>query len=275
MEPFLYFKPKECFDWSPIWELESEDIVLDNDALLYETAQNQINEQYYLDAESTLKELIDSFPGSIYAESALKDLLSINESLYQDYTTLNYYYLNDSTVANTANLKKLGKNLANMCLVLDQNYSDALVGYYDNFTDSISYFDSIITLINIEHVNYLIEGNTNFKSNGNINNFVIAFNNVYLKKITNLEKKLFLNLNEQNQNKLSMNHLGSLKYNLPNPVKTSSLIYYELLVEGFVSLRIYNSMGQVVKIFDLGNKQKGQQIFSFEKENLSKSIYIC
>jgi hypothetical protein len=73
-------------------------------------------------------------------------------------------------------------------------------------------------------------------------------------------------------NNLSANKFG-LGQNYPNPFSQSSLISYQLPDDGFVSLKIYNSLGKEVAILVNSNQTQGSHTIEFSAENLTSGMY--
>ncbi len=275
IHPEIHFSPIECFDWDPEWYLTTSSAIPDETEILYETAQLQIDQGNYSNAQTTLIQLINTYPSSHYAETGLKDLIIIENSLGQNYQSLYSYLLNDTTILNNENLEKLGKSLANKCLILEGEYTDALNNYYDILNDSISYHDSLITLINIEYVNYLIENNVGLKSGGNQTINMKTYTDDFHYENINYYNRLLLNMpNESLLSKLKKLKNGELLQNFPNPFTASTNIYYKLLEPGIVEIKIYNYIGQLVISSDLGYKNKGSYNYILENPGLSEGLYI-
>jgi len=62
-------------------------------------------------------------------------------------------------------------------------------------------------------------------------------------------------------------------YNAPNPVSSITTIYYELPVDGHVSLQIYDLLGREIKTLVNGIKQAGYHNIGFDAAALQKGIY--
>jgi uncharacterized lipoprotein YddW (UPF0748 family) len=69
-------------------------------------------------------------------------------------------------------------------------------------------------------------------------------------------------------------HTYDLKQNYPNPFNPSTSIQYSIAEPGFVSLRIYNTLGQEVAVVVEGELVPGQYTAEFEASRLSTGIYI-
>lgn len=70
---------------------------------------------------------------------------------------------------------------------------------------------------------------------------------------------------------------GDMKYNItnfPNPFNPATKIYYTIPLSGYVSIIVYNSLGQTVKELVNEFKNKGSHTADFNGSNLSSGIYF-
>ena len=65
----------------------------------------------------------------------------------------------------------------------------------------------------------------------------------------------------------------TLSQNFPNPFNPSTTISYSIPSSGFVNLRIFNSIGQVVKTLVNENKTEGTHEVIFDADDLTSGIY--
>jgi hypothetical protein len=76
----------------------------------------------------------------------------------------------------------------------------------------------------------------------------------------------------------SLNELPSnftLYQNYPNPFNNTTIIIYLLPIKNFISLRIYNSTGQLIKNIVNGLQQAGTYSIALNMEGLTSGVYLC
>ncbi|HEY3296056.1 MAG TPA: T9SS type A sorting domain-containing protein, partial [bacterium] len=66
----------------------------------------------------------------------------------------------------------------------------------------------------------------------------------------------------------------ALHQNYPNPFNPTTSIALDLVDNGFVSLKVYNLMGQEVASLVNGNLSSGRHIVSFDAASLSSGVYL-
>lgn len=65
-----------------------------------------------------------------------------------------------------------------------------------------------------------------------------------------------------------------LYQNFPNPFNPATIISFKLNQSGFVSLKVYNLVGQVVAVLVNENKEAGTYSIQFDASELSAGIYL-
>jgi len=65
-----------------------------------------------------------------------------------------------------------------------------------------------------------------------------------------------------------------LSQNYPNPFNPTTQIDFSVPVSGFVSLKVYNSLGQVVATIFEGHQQAGAYTVTFDGSGLSSGVYL-
>jgi alpha-amylase len=67
----------------------------------------------------------------------------------------------------------------------------------------------------------------------------------------------------------------TINSNFPNPFNPSTTISYEIPGDGFVSINIYNSIGQLVQTLQEENLGAGSHSISWDASDRSSGVYIC
>lgn len=86
-------------------------------------------------------------------------------------------------------------------------------------------------------------------------------------------------LNTESNGINSVNFSGNsddykLYQNFPNPFNPATIISYKINQSGFVSLKVYNLVGQVVSVLVNENKEAGTYSTQFDASELSAGIYL-
>jgi hypothetical protein len=66
-----------------------------------------------------------------------------------------------------------------------------------------------------------------------------------------------------------------MEQNYPNPFNSATAIRYTLSDRGFVSLRVYSVLGQLIATLRNGEQDAGHHTVTFEGTNLPSGIYVC
>ena len=65
-----------------------------------------------------------------------------------------------------------------------------------------------------------------------------------------------------------------LQQNYPNPFNPSTVISYQMTVNSFVSLKVFDALGREITVLDDGFRNVGTHTVSFDASNLSSGIYF-
>ena len=66
----------------------------------------------------------------------------------------------------------------------------------------------------------------------------------------------------------------ALTQNYPNPFNPSTTIKVSLARSGIMSLKIYNILGQLIKVVDQSNKAAGEYIYTINLDNFASGVYF-
>jgi flagellar hook assembly protein FlgD len=72
---------------------------------------------------------------------------------------------------------------------------------------------------------------------------------------------------------------NKLYQNYPNPFNNQTTIKYDLAEDTFVLINVFNSIGELVKVIDVGDQTPGQYVILWdgtndENESVSNGIYF-
>ncbi len=99
---------------------------------------------------------------------------------------------------------------------------------------------------------------------------------VYIDKVEGVDRfssnTVITDVEEESSNVLPLSY--SLSQNYPNPFNPSTRIKYSLETQGFVSLKVYNIIGQEVATLVNGFMKAGSHLVDFNASNLASGIYI-
>jgi hypothetical protein len=66
----------------------------------------------------------------------------------------------------------------------------------------------------------------------------------------------------------------SLEQNFPNPFNPSTIIRYNVPVESSINIRVFNSLGENVREFNIGSRQPGFYDLTFNSNGLTSGVYF-
>ncbi|MBR5631777.1 MAG: T9SS type A sorting domain-containing protein [Bacteroidales bacterium] len=112
----------------------------------------------YLDAQIMYKQVVENYPETVSAETALKSLLALEAQFGGEYLSLKEYYLTNNTIAADETLSHLASSLANKCDEKMENFTDAISWYEEILTSpETSFNDSIFAAIDLGDLYLRIE----------------------------------------------------------------------------------------------------------------------
>ena len=145
----------------------------------------------YASAKTSYREIATLYPNTNSALNALKKLLLIEGNDGEDYTGLQYYYLNDTTIQGNESLFALASSLANKCDELLENYAEAIAWYETIIEDEATpYNDSIFATIDLGNLYLRMEANGTKGVEGKLNQFVPKSAEAFAKQTDEALRKL-------------------------------------------------------------------------------------
>jgi parallel beta-helix repeat protein len=274
--PLSNLYPHTYYNYQPPWcppggELKSGDPIED----LYMGALDQMENGNYVEARNQFQQLIELYPTSPFAISAMKELFRNEKFALNDFAGLKQYFrTNDSIVADTT-LMHIGDKLANKCDVELENWIDAINWYEDMIINPLSFQDSIFAIIDLGYVYMLMENQVKSSYVGRLKEFKPETKEIYF-----AHKNYLLSLlpGERYEDKptvaVDKSSQGRLLQNVPNPFSETTQIEYILENEALVTITINDLTGKVLKQFNEGHKSKGAHKIDVIKKDLAPGTYF-
>ena len=104
----------------------------------------------YAMAKIVYRQVVDYYPHTTSAATALKTMLALEGVTGQDFSSLQRYYLTDTTIMSDTTLHKLASSLSNKCDEILGNYSKAIAWYENVITNpNTTFCDSIFATIDL------------------------------------------------------------------------------------------------------------------------------
>ncbi|MDD4848469.1 MAG: hypothetical protein PHR53_06885 [Bacteroidales bacterium] len=262
------------FTYSPMWCPSGEIINSQSNAeYLYASATANANAGNYSMAQTSYKEVIDNYPTSDYAPSAMKELYRIEDSVGNDFFTLKNYYQTNDTIKEYENLSKLSQTMSNLCDIKLQNYSDAVNWFEERIINPPSFQDSIFAVVDLGYL-YLQMEEVGAKAIGSLKQFIPKSKKKYDVHRSELLALLPAQIEDQHYAINSSAKQGILIQNHPNPFSSSTKFQYSIENEAFVTILITDHYGKIIKKLEHGKKMKGLYEVSFKNTTFASGIYF-
>ena len=155
----LYTNSNTGYEYTPCWNMG---ICMDDDlsgaGRLLSEADSLNNIGEYARAKTVFMLVVENYPNTICAETALKSLLILEAFAGNHYDTLKSYYQNNIVITSDENLRHLASSLANKCDEKLENYNEAIAWYENVLMDpNTSFNDSIFAAIDLGDLYLKIE----------------------------------------------------------------------------------------------------------------------
>ncbi len=268
--------PHTDFLYEPTWCPGGSSTETNIAEQMYIEGKEQFMSNQFTASKTTFILLIDLYPETEYAVSAMKDLINLEKFATNDYASLKeYYQTNDSIQANTI-LQKLAISLSNDCDVKLENWPDAINHFESIINDPENLEDSIFAIIDLGYVYYLME-NSGYKSahSGQLTQYKPKSKEQFFDHRDYLLSLLpGDNMSAPMKGNIAELKEGELLQNIPNPFIGSTQIWYKLDNESTVQLNIYNYTGQLINTINEGTKTKGKHYVDFNANGLKNGVYF-
>ncbi|MCX6252670.1 MAG: T9SS type A sorting domain-containing protein [Bacteroidetes bacterium] len=245
------------------------------DEAMYNTAVNNVDSGYYVEAMNLFQLLVETYPKSEYAKASMKAMIETESLASNDFSSLKVFYqTNDSILADTS-LTQLGEVLANECDIQLHDYPDAISWYENRIQNSTDPNDSVFAIIDLGHL-YTIMDTTGKRPTfiGSMPQYkpesrakYVAYRDSLLSLLPFPKKPLKKSISDL-QN-------GKLLQNIPNPSSSSTDFYLMLHGAKYANIKIYDTWGQLKQVIPITNLIDGTQKITINTSNLPSGIYEC
>jgi len=250
--------PSEALYWDPVWDCtgKSASPPRGADETIFRSGLEYFANEDYPNAETTFKNLIETYPESRFALAALHELFALEHFTDNDFYKLYGYYTTFSS--SDSNLFETADFLATRCHVKERNWQPAINWYENRIENPPSYQDSIFAVIDLGNIHFLMENDTVGENGSKSNRCYYRLEKVKPESRQKYEENkatLLATLpqmkqseTEKSQNQtLYKNKKGVLGECVPNPTNGNTTIFYEIYTKGIAEIHIYNALGQIVK----------------------------
>lgn len=243
---------------------------------MYFAGKQQLKSLQYADSKSTFMTIIESYPESEQAISAMKELVSIEQFASNDYEALKEYYQTNDYIQADEHMKQLAISLVNHCDIKLENYSEAIHYYESVIENPTSLEESVFAKIDLGYL-YLKLENKGEKS---------SFTGRLLQYKPESKEQFFEHrdyllsllpgddIAKTKSGEIAEVSDGELLHNVPNPFKENTQINYTLEFDADVQLKVYNYTGQLLSHMKEGTKAKGTHQIDFNAYGLQSGIYL-
>jgi len=151
--------PYDQFIVDPVWEPGKSGSPTPEPAeILYQSGLDDFSNEDYSNAETTFKNLIETYPKSSFAIAALHELFALEQFTDNDYYKLYGYYA--SIAPTDTALFAVADFLATRCHVKEKNWQPAVDWYEDRIENPPSYQDSVFAVIDLGDIHLMMAADT-------------------------------------------------------------------------------------------------------------------
>lgn len=267
--------PVNAFSWDPIYCPPIPPTQSSPVESLYQNSMDQFSAGEYTDSKTGFMFIVDQYPETKYAQTAMCELVSLEAYVDNNYVALKNYYLTNSTIQSDTMLAPLASKLANECDIKLENYTVA-VDYFENvIADPTDTQDSVYAIIDLGLLYQTMGSGSKSSYMGKMPQYKPKSIEQFNKYKLDLLSLLPVRKESQTGIEGSELKLRSIFSVQPNPVVDKTAFKYRLLSGGFAKIDIINAEGLLEMTIDEGVKESGDYETIFDSSSLKSGLYYC
>ncbi len=236
---------------------------------MLKSAMISIDNNYFNEAESILKTIIQQYPESQEAYFSVAALFDCYSKSNSNWNNLENYYTglyNDSTM--NEKFKKLSYGYMNLCKRANGDFSGAIGNYESILLNDPTYNDSVFAVIDIGNT---YEEAGNYKSSlGQLSYLVPVSRAGHAEKTVDL----LLSLKPDNRkNKCQPENEFSITEIFPNPFRNETTVFYKIPYTCNVSIKVFDATGRLIQTEQTGNTTEGNYEYILQMPESIPGIY--
>jgi tetratricopeptide (TPR) repeat protein len=252
---------------------KSSDVVLQ----IYLDGLEHFENEEFSDAREIFKEVIEQYPQTTYAPTAMKVLLAVEKVDGNNFNQLQQYYNTADSIQANPVLTKLAGYLSTKCEIEMQNWQTAIDYFEDIIENPDNPEDSIFAIIDLGYTYFLMENSgmkagitgTMFQHKPQSKQSFAATRDTLLALLP------FKKSAENKIDEITNKRIGELLQNIPNPFTGQTTIYFNLQEQAQVVLQIYDHLGKTVKQIEIPDAKEGENSLTIELKNVPGGMYFC
>jgi hypothetical protein len=273
--------PTPSFTWLPAWDcgINAEGSSAGSaPRVAYETSLEQIENEDYAGAETQLQSIVETWPDSKYAVTAMKTMPDVAVKRDNIDQLINYFNTNASIEADEE-LRKLAGYLTADCHVIKTDYQQALDFYAGIIDNPPTPEDETYAIIDAGYVQFLMEegdkAQGTFKHAALIPKTKQAYAVNRKKLLDEIGGAIKPQTEEEQTEKPNTEMLAENRLAIyPHPAGNEATISYHVTAKSDVVIQIWNTTGQQVYSETLNTKTTGMHHHTVATTTLPQGVYV-
>ncbi|MHC1738248.1 MAG: NosD domain-containing protein [Ignavibacteriaceae bacterium] len=260
-----------------LYSLQQEPVIISAREILESEAENAFITGDYSEAKNKYLELVNAYgteAGGIKSYHRLYEtdkIVGITDEIISSRITLCQEKANQTT---DTLLRKMVNQIISLYYIERREFQTALSRYEGVIGTSIIEEEALFAELDAYTVAYLSSQSQGGLGKVTENKYLIKSNEDYTEKIQDVLSKKFSVFKSETKKEVIPEHYN-LFQNYPNPFNPETVISYQLVAGGQVSLKVYDILGnEIVTLVDR-EQESGRYQVTFDASKLASGVYIC